>query len=265
MHPILFEIGSLPIRSYGLMVAIAFAAAIWLARSRAAARGVVPDTIIDLSFFVIIASIIGARITYVIVHLEYYVNDPLRAFKIWDGGLALYGGMILGVLCGLWFFRRRGIDMWVGADITAPSLALGIGIGRIGCFLNGCCFGHRCELPWAVTFPPVSGAGTWFPGVPLHPTQLYESASALGVMVILLVLDRKRRFPGFLLWTFMLLLSVYRFLIDPLRYYESTSMVVEGAGFDLTSNQLIGIFLALVSIVFLIALSRRPSARSQTP
>ncbi len=257
MHPILFHIGSLPIRSYGLMVALAFAGAIWLARRRAPARNVEPDAIIDLAFFVIIASIVGARLTYVIVHWEHYIGDPLRALKIWDGGLALYGGMILGILVGLWFFKRRGINPWVGADITAPALSLGIAIGRIGCFFNGCCFGKHCELPWAVTFPAVSGAGTWFPGVPLHPTQLYESASSIAVMAVLLLLDRKRRFPGFLLWTFMLLLSVYRFLIDPLRYYESTSMVVESATFSLTSNQLIGIILASISIVFLIVLSRR--------
>jgi len=257
VHPILFHIGSLPIRSYGLMVALAFAGAIWLARRRAPARNVDPDAIIDLAFFVIIASIIGARITYVIVHWENYAGDPLRAFRIWDGGLALYGGMVLGMLCGLWFFRKRGIRPWVGADITAPSLALGIGIGRIGCFLNGCCFGRHCELPWAVTFPGVSGAGAWFPDVPLHPTQLYESAAAFAVMAILLLLDRKRRFPGFLLWTFMLLLSIYRFLIDPLRFYESTSMVVESTTFNLTSNQLIGIILAVVSVVFLLILSRR--------
>ncbi len=264
MHPILFQIGSLPIRSYGLMVAIAFAASIWLARRRAPGRGVEPDAIIDMAFFVIIASIIGARIAYVIVHWEYYVGDPLRAFKIWDGGLALYGGMILGTVAGLLFFKRRGIDMWVGADITAPSLALGVGIGRIGCFLNGCCFGKHCELPWAVTFPTVSGAGTWFPGVPLHPTQIYESVSAIAVMALLLLLDRRRRFPGFLLWTFLLLLSIYRFLIDPLRFYESTSMVVESEAFNLTSNQLMGIFLALTSVVFLVALSRR-AARRHSP
>jgi len=264
MHPILFHIGSLPIRSYGLMVALAFAAAILLARRRAPARNVDPDAIVDLAFFVIIASIIGARVTYVIVHWEYYTGDILRAFKLWDGGLALYGGMILGVLCGLWFFKHRGINPWVGADITAPSLALGIGIGRIGCFLNGCCFGKHCDLPWAVTFPPISGAGTYFPGVPLHPTQLYESAAAFAVMGILLLLDRRRRFPGFLFWSFMLLLSIYRFLIDPLRFYESTSMAVESPTFNLSSNQLIGVFLAAISIAFLVMLSRR-SERHRTP
>lgn len=263
MHPILFHLGPLPIRSYGLMVAIAFAAGIWLARRRAPGRDVHPDAIIDLAFFVIVASIIGARLTYVVIHWQHYVGDPLRALKIWDGGLALYGGMILGVVAGLVFFRKRGVDPWVGADITAPALALGIGLGRIGCFLNGCCFGQHCDAPWAVTFPPGSGAGTWFPGVPLHPTQLYESGAAFAVMIILLLLDRKRRFPGFLLWTFMLLLSVYRFLVDPLRYYESTSMVVEGDAFSLTSNQFIGILLAALSVVFLIVLSRR-SARRET-
>jgi len=257
VHPVLFHIGSLPIRSYGLMVALAFAAGILLARRRAPARNVAPDTIIDMAFFVIIGSIIGARLTYIIVHWEHYVGDPLRAFKIWDGGLALYGGMILGVIAGLWFFKRRGISMWTGADITAPSLALGIGLGRIGCFLNGCCFGKHCELPWAVTFPPGSGAGAWFPGVALHPTQLYESASAFLVMIALLLLDRRRRFPGFLLWTFMLMLAVSRFIVDPLRFYEATSMVYQGETFSLTSNQLMGLCLAAISIVFLVVLSRQ--------
>ncbi len=259
MHPVLFHIGSLPIRSYGVMVAIAFAAAIWLARRRAPARGVDPDTIIDLSFFVIIASILGARLTYVIVHWEYYANDPLRALKVWDGGLALYGGLIAGILCGLLFFSRRRVDAWVGADIVAPSLALGIGLGRIGCFLNGCCFGQPCAVPWGVTFPPGSGAGTHYHEILIHPTQLYESAAAFAVLGLLLLLDRRRRFPGFLLWVFVLLLSLTRFLVDPLRYYESTSMAVESASLSLTSNQLIGLVLALVSVVALVLLSRRRS------
>ncbi|MCD4690857.1 prolipoprotein diacylglyceryl transferase [bacterium] len=199
MHPILLHLGSLPIRSYGLMIALAFAISIWLARRRAPARGIDPDTIIDLSFFVIISSIAGARLTYVIVQWEHYAGNPLTALRIWDGGLALYGGILAGILCGLWFFRRRGINMWEGTDVMTPPLALGVGIGRIGCFLNGCCFGKPCSLPWAVAFPADSGAGSWFPGGPLHPTQVYESLAAFAPLAVLLVRARRRPLPGFLL------------------------------------------------------------------
>ncbi len=261
MRPILFQLGGFPIRSYGLLIAVAFMAGIWIARRRAARTGYDPDIIIDLSVIVILVSIIGARLAYVFVRWDYYQHDILGILRIWEGGLALYGGLVTGAVAGLWFFRRRGIDMWAGADLVAPSLAMGVTIGRIGCFLNGCCYGKVCEQPWGVVFSESSIAGMRFPGVHLHPTQLYEALLGLAVFFVLLAVDRKKPFEGFLLWLFVILLSVYRFLIDPIRHYDTESIAFRSGALALTNNQVFGVALVLLSVGFMVYLSRRAAVQ----
>ena len=260
MRPVLFQLGALPIRSYGLLIAVAFMVGIWIARRRAANSPYDPDIIIDLSVIVILVSIVGARLAYVFVRWYHYQDDLLGILRIWEGGLAQYGGMVAGALAGLWFFRRRGVDMWAGADLVAPSLAMGVTIGRIGCFLNGCCYGKICEHPWGVVFSEDSIAGMRYAGVHLHPTQLYESFLGLVVFFVLLAADRRKPFDGFLLWLFVLLLSVYRFLIEPLRYHESVSMAFRSGPVALTNNQVFGLGLVLLSVGFMVYLSRRSAS-----
>ena len=257
MRPILLQLGALPIRSYGLLIAVAFMVGIWIARRRAVRIGYDPDIIIDLSVIVILVSIIGARLAYVFVRWNYYQHDILGILRIWEGGLALYGGMVAGALVGLWFFRRRGIDMWAGADLVAPSLAMGVTIGRIGCFLNGCCYGKVCEHPWGVVFSESSIAGMHYPGAHLHPTQLYEAFLGLVVFFVLLAADRRKPFEGFLLWLFVILLSVSRFLIDPIRQYGTESIAFRSGALALTNNQVSGVALVLLSLGFMVYLSRR--------
>lgn len=264
MIPVLLELGPIPLRSYGLMMALAFAVGILVARRRARADGMNPDMIIDFAFFVIIASILGARFTYVAGHWPQYVSDPIAVFRIWDGGLTQYGGFVAGIAAGLLFFRVKGIDPWRGADIVAPSLALGVALGRIGCFLNGCCFGTPCDLPWAVTFPEGSGAWDAFLGAPVHPTQLYASLAAIGIFFILLAVDRRKPFDGFLLWLFVMLLAAYRFLIDPIREYSWISMVRDTEALRLTRNQVMGLVLIAVSLAFMFYLRKRDLKRRGT-
>ena len=261
MRPVLFQLGALPIRSYGLLIAVAFMVGIWIARRRAANSRYDPDIVIDLSVIVILVSIIGARLAYVFVRWDYYQHDLLGVFRLWEGGLALYGGIVAGTLAGLWFFRRRSIDMWAGADLMVPSLAMGVAIGRIGCFLNGCCYGKVCDHPWGVVFSESSIAGMRYPGVHLHPTQLYESLLALVVFFVLLAVDRRKPFQGFLLWLFVMLLSIYRFFIDPIRQYDTESIAFQGGPIAFTNNQVFGVVLVLLSAGFMIYLSHRSNVR----
>jgi len=261
LRPILFQLGTFPIRSYGLLIAAAYMVSIWIARRRAAKNGYDPDVIIDLSVIVILVSIIGARLAYVFVRWDYYRHDIAGVLRIWEGGLALYGGLVAGALVGLWFFRRRGVDMWAGADLVAPSLAMGITIGRLGCFLNGCCYGKVCEQPWGVVFGDSSIAGMHYPGLHVHPTQLYESFLGLIIFFVLLAADRRKSFEGFLLWLFVILLSVSRFLIDPIRHYGTESIAFRSGALALTNNQVVSVVLILVSLGFMVYLSRRVPAR----
>jgi len=263
VRPVLFYIGSLPLRSYGLLIAVAFLVGIWIGRRRAAARGYKPDTVIDLSVILILTSIAGARLAYVLVRWSHYQNDIAGIFRTWEGGLALYGGMVAGTIAALLFFRRRGIDIWAGSDLLTPSLAAGVAIGRIGCFLNGCCFGHQCDAPWGVVFSADSMAGMTFPGVHLHPTQVYEAAIALAILTVLLLVDRRRRFDGFLFWLFVILLSFSRIFIDPIRHYETESIFLEAGSFAMTNNQAVSVGLIVLAVYFLLRLSRR--ARASAP
>jgi phosphatidylglycerol:prolipoprotein diacylglycerol transferase len=248
-------------------MAVAFMVGIWIARRRATARGIDPDIIIDLSVIVILTSVLGARLAYVLVRWGEYQHNLGAIFQIWEGGLAQYGGIIVGAIAGLWFFRRRSIGMWAGADLVVPSLAMGVVIGRLGCFMNGCCFGGSCELPWGVVFSESSLAGMQFPGVHVHPTQLYEALLALVVFFVVLAVETRKPFEGFLLWLFVILQSVYRFFIDPIRHYDSESMALRLGGIALTNNQLVGTALVLVSIGFMLHLSRRarPTTDAEEP
>lgn len=257
MIPVLFHIWNLPVRSYGLLMAVAFLVGIWMARGRARREGIDPNLIIDLSVFVILASVAGARAAYVLVRWDYFSHDPVSVLRIWEGGLAQYGGILVGAVTGILFFRSRGIDIWRGADLLVPSVAMGVAIGRVGCFMNGCCFGRPCGLPWGVVFSHDSAAGLQFPGIHVHPTQLYEAIIALAVVFVVLAVERRKPFDGFLLWLFVILLAGYRFLIDPVRYYESVSIGFSAGALQLTNNQLAGVLMILVSAGFLLRLWRR--------
>jgi phosphatidylglycerol:prolipoprotein diacylglycerol transferase len=243
------------------MMALAFLVGIWIARRRFRSSGLDPDIVIDFAVLVILTSVAGARAAYVMVRWDYFSGDPMAVFRVWEGGLALYGGIIVGVVVGLAFLARRGIYIWKGADLMVPSVAMGIAIGRIGCFLNGCCFGEPCDLPWAVSFGPGSMAGQEFAGIHLHPTQIYESLIALGVFFILLAVERRKPFEGFLFWLFVALLAISRFVIDPLRHYGTESVLLRAGGFQLTNNQAMGVALLVLAFVAMVHLARRSGQR----
>ena len=158
----------LPIRGYGTMLLLAVAAALLLAMHRARRRGLDPGMVINLAFWIILPGILGARLFHVIEYWPVHYGPVLReqgcaaalaaVVNISAGGLVVYGSLIGGLLGGAAFIVRYGFPFWATLDLITPSLALGLAIGRLGCFLNGCCFGGACDLPWAVRFPPGSPA-----------------------------------------------------------------------------------------------------------
>ena len=263
MHTTLIQIGPFAIRSYGLMLALSFLLGILLARWRGRKVGLDTQRLIDLAVVVIIASVVGSRAMYVLFHLDEFSGNPLDIINPFQSsgqvgiqGLSMYGGVILSVLAGLWFLRHQRMPVWRVVDVIAPSIALGIVLTRIGCFLNGCCFGKPGDLPWCVVFPPESAAGYFFPGTPLHPTQLYASLYGLLILVMLLLSERLKRFDGFTFWLFILLYAAARFSIDFVRYYERT-MTVQLGSLALSVNHFISLALFLVAVAMLIILGRR--------
>jgi len=193
VHPHLFSIGPLDIRSYGTMMALGLLAGVLLVRFRSRRRGQDPDAVVDLCVFVFIAGLLGARLLHVALALPYYMEEPLRLVKFWEGGLAFFGGPALAIPAGVWRMKRVGLPFWRTADTIVPSLALAHALGRVGCLLNGCCYGVACDLPWAIRFHnPLSVAGSEIGSVAVHPTQIYSLLGLLILLGILLSLDRAR-------------------------------------------------------------------------
>jgi len=260
MYPVLFKIGPFELRSYGVMLALGFLFGIIIASKRAAQKGLEQKFIGDLSIVVIISSIVGSRLFYVMFHTKEFSGHWLDAISPIqsDGscglaGLSMMGGVVLAIISGIAYAVQRKQDIYKVADTVAPSIALGYAFGRIGCFLNGCCFGLPTNSPIAVVFPPGSPAGTIFPNTPLIPTQLYASAFGFLLFVDLILIEKIASPPDGVLFGYLLIFySVYRFIIDIFRFYEPNAIVMKIGSFNLTNNQIIVIVLFFVGVIFVV-------------
>ncbi|KPK42385.1 MAG: hypothetical protein AMJ78_02725 [Omnitrophica WOR_2 bacterium SM23_29] len=232
MYPILFKIGPISIHSYGVMLAIAFLVATFLAKRRAITAGIDGNIILDLAIYLITSGILGARLLYVFLNLGYYKENPLEIIMIWRGGLVWYGGFILAIFLAIWFLKAKKLPILKTGDLIIPYVALGQAIGRIGCFLNGCCYGKPTSLPLGVTFDPALGS--------VHPTQLYESAAMFLIFLIL-----KGRMPGDgkTIFLYLISYSIFRFFNEFLR--GDVPQVLVG----LTVSQIISIVVLLTTII----------------
>jgi phosphatidylglycerol:prolipoprotein diacylglycerol transferase len=246
MFPILFSYGALRIYTYGFFLALAFLCAMYAAGREAQRRGGSPGQIYDLSFYSIVAAIIGSRILDVILKWDYFSAHPLEIFMLWKGGLAFQGGLIAGLLIMVLYIYRHQMALWTTLDIMAFATPLGQFIGRFGCFMAGCCFGQECHYPWAVTF---NHPDTLAPmGVSLHPTQLYESFLYLGVFFCLMWLRHRQRFPGQIFGAYMLLAGAVRFFVEFFRGDERGPVLWLG----MPTTQVVALGLVLGASLFLV-------------
>lgn len=257
MHPVLIDFGFLKIYSYGFMLALSFLVGIVLAVKRTGRRGISQEIIYDLSIILVLGAVVGSRGLYIITHRDNF-DSLIDIVAIWQGGATYYGGLLLAVAGAVVFLRKKKIPFFRVADITAPSIAAGVFITRMGCFLSGCCFGNPTSCPAGVVFPPGSPAGHFHPGVTIHPTQIYSSLYGLAIFLILILLDRKKHFDGFLFSWLCILYGTARFIVDFFRYYEDSAKV---AG-SLTDNQMISIALILFGTVYLIVGRSREARRA---
>lgn len=252
MHPVLVEIGRFRIYSYGAMLALSFWVGIIIAAKRAERRGIKQDHIYDLSIILILAAVIGSRMLYILAHRADY-HSLLDVIALWQGGATFYGGFLLALAGALVFLRKKKLPFFPVADACAPSIALGFFFTRIGCFLSGCCFGLPTGSFLGIVFPANSPAGYYCPGLPVHPTQLYDAAYGLVMAGTLLLADRKSPFVGFTFGLLCILSGAGRYAIDFLRYYESSARL----GRLMTLSQLMSLFLIAVGVVVLVARAGR--------
>ncbi len=240
MHPILLKLGPFTIYSYGVIVALGFATATFLIYKKAGRFGIDKNKILDLVIIILVAGVIGARIIYISMNLGYYLRTPLEIIDLSKGGLVWYGGFILGLFAMFWYVVRNNIDFWNIADLIAPYLALAHALGRIGCFLNGCCYGIEVApgYPIAVQFPGEH--------VFRCPTEIYSSITLLLIFIILRIWQEKRHFSGEVSLAYGVLYSLKRFCIEFLR--GDNPKVLCG----LTMSQVISLVILVVSLILFI-------------
>lgn len=234
----------MPIRWYGVMMALAFIAGLWTATRRARLANVSGDTIADVTLWLMVGSIVGARFVYVTTYWKQeFAGQPLsEIFMIQHGGLVYYGGLIGATIAGIGYLAWKKLPVWRIADILAPSIALGSVFGRAGCLLNGCCYGRACDLPWAIHFP----ADHETHGIGVHPTEIYDGLLNLVLYVGLAWLFRRRKFDGQIFALYLVGYAICRSIVESFRGDYPPDHIHAGI---FTSAQLLSVPILIAGVV----------------
>lgn len=228
MHPLICKVGPFAIYSYGVMLAFAFLVSSYLAKKKAQTVGISPEIIFNLAFIAFIFGIIGGRLLYVIFNFDYYIDNLSEIFKLWHGGLSWFGGLFLGSVAGIVYINRKGLSVYKVLDVIVPFVALGQAIGRIGCFLNGCCYG-------VLGFIPI---------------QIFSSLLLLIIFIILGFLQERPHKGGEILFLYLILYSIKRFFVE---FWRADNKILM---FGLTYFQIIAIAIFFFSVWKLLSLKR---------
>lgn len=254
MHPVIIQIGPLVVRWYSVMIAIACLVGLWLARAEAERKGIRKESVDDYFLYAVIGAIIGARLYYLaFANPAQFWENPLSIFAIWQGGLAIHGAILGGLLVAVLYARRHRIPFAKFADTLAPPLILGQAIGRIGCFFNGDAHGYPTNLPWGLVYAPESPAGQMFPGQALHPTQLYEMIFNLIIFGILWKTRKAIKTQGNLFILYVMLYSATRIFVE---HFRADKLIYFG---NISAAQSIGIIGIVLGLIFMWALKRKAS------
>jgi len=273
--PALDDGAGVPVRGYGVMLLLAAAAGTWLSIVRGRSAGFDADTILALGMEVFLWGLVGARIFYVIEYREQFFppgRSPLAALpailNIAAGGLVVFGSLPTAAIAAWRFARRRGLSLPRLADCIAPGLLVGLAIGRLGCFLNGCCYGGPCDLPWAVQFPPESppwldqaargllpvSAGEARPwSLPVHPAQLYAAIDAALLALVAICYTPLARRAGEVFALVLTLHPISRLLLEAIRVDEPPAL-----GTPLSISQVVSLVLLALAAALWLWLSRQP-------
>ncbi|MDR1086664.1 MAG: prolipoprotein diacylglyceryl transferase [Endomicrobium sp.] len=245
MHPILFSFGKLTIFSYGFFYALALFTSITYLSSqlkKSKDKSFSQNGLYSLCLYIIIFEIFGARLFFVLTNPQDFVLNPLDVFKLWEGGLVYYGGLIFAALFLLVYVRVKKISILKLGDFFAPALALGHAIGRIGCFLAGCCYGKETNVPWSVVFKDKNSLAVI--GVHLHPTQLYEAFGNFLIFILLYFYLKKEHKKGIILAAYFILYAVLRFIVEFFRGDPGGGVQY----FGLSISQAVSIFLFIIGV-----------------
>jgi len=245
INPTIINIGPLQIRWYGVMYILAFLASYFLVRYQIRKKRLNIDinTVNDLFLFLIIGLIIGARLGYVIFYnLPFYLSHPLKLFAIWEGGMSFHGGLIGAIVSGLIYIKKHRVDFWAIADLIVVTAPIGLGLGRLGNFINAELYGRVTNVPWGMIFP--TGGD-----LPRHPSQLYQFF--LEGILLFLILWWIKDFSfkkGTLFCLFLLLYSSFRFFVEFFREPDPQLALIFSF---ITMGQILSIFMCISGLILL--------------
>lgn len=242
MFPELFKIGSITIYSYGLMMALAIIAALFLTLYRGKRRGFNTEVVADLGLYGVIGGLIGAKLLYFITMAKDIINSPSAILGMFTGGFVVYGAILGGVGAGYIYCRIKKLNFLEHFDLVVPSLALAQGIGRIGCLLAGCCYGKETNSFIGIVFKHSLYAPN---GVRLIPTQIFSSIGDFLIALILLLYAKKQRDDGQVAGLYMILYGIGRFIIEFLRNDPRGNVGI------LSTSQFICIFILIGGIILM--------------
>jgi len=254
IDPVLIQIGPLAVRWYGLMYLLGFLAAYLLIKTLARRRNLALDAdgVSDLLFYCVIGVILGGRFGYVLFYnAPHFFKHPLEIFAVWQGGMSFHGGLLGVVFAAVFFCRRRGLPLLLTGDILTTSAAVGLGLGRLGNFINGELWGRVTDLPWGMVFPQ---AGP----LPRHPSQLYEfMLEGVVLFSVLWWLHRRQTKAGVPFCCFFLGYGCFRFLVEFVRQPDEQLGFLWGGA---TMGQLLSLPMIAFGLVGLCFLLRRGTA-----
>lgn len=266
MHPVLFELGSLEIHVYGIMLTLSFLFAIYYLKSRVVKYNISENILMNLAAIIMISALVGARFMYVVFHLNEFegrywdiINPVQSSGAIGIAGLTLLGGVLLAAMNAIIYLKVKKVPVIVMADLIAPAIAFGMFLTRIGCFFNGCCFGIPTDSTLGMIFPREGMAGYMYPNTPIHPAQLYLSAAGLAIFLVLIWMQRFRLPEGTVMYTLCILYGIDRFIIDFFRYYEDAMVLGTVGGLPISVNQGISLLLFLFGTVAFVYTARKKS------
>lgn len=259
-----WNIGPLTLHTYGVLLAAAFLAGLWVAARQARRAGLDATRVTDLGVYVLIAGLLGAKALLLVVDWKYYSQHWGEVFGIFQSGGVFYGGLLVALPVALVLIHRYRLPVWGTVDVLAPGVIMGQAIGRLGCLAAGCCHGRPADVPWAVTFRDIYAQRTVGTpvDVPLHPVQLYETLAALAIFVVLLWMAPRKRFHGQIAAAYLLLYATARFVLEYYRGDASRGTVFDGA---LSTSQGIAAGLVLVTLIVLPYLVRNHRVGAATP
>jgi phosphatidylglycerol:prolipoprotein diacylglycerol transferase len=247
MHPLLINIGPIPVRTYGFMIAIGFLVAVAITKRLAMRAKLDVEKVLDLAFWCLLVGFAGARFLYIITQFHYFLENPLAVFKVWEGGLVFLGGPIAVIPFFIWYVKKNKLPVWKTLDVGGPALTIAHAFGRFGCLAAGCCYGKPTGTDFGIKLYS-DLVDRNLQGIPLHPTQLYEASALFILFFGLLYVNKKKVFDGQVALTYFLVYPLIRSLIEIFR-----GDVVRGFVIDeiLSTSQFISLIVFLIAAVVL--------------